>query len=160
LRRAEKISQRFGEEVRLGAFAGFDLYLRSSFNNAPELVLRGKNSYGARVTDTALGTIRSLEAVAQGFEERMAHLKADVKNSQKRATEFEIKVGVLFDNEDRYHLLVKRRAEIESKLDLTKSQTPVQIEDILQVSNEKTNQAARATTKYNQSSHKKTVIRA
>jgi hypothetical protein len=55
LRRAEKIKTRFGEDIRIGRFAGFDLFIRSGFNNTAELVLRGKNSYSTRVTDTALG---------------------------------------------------------------------------------------------------------
>ena len=62
VRRAEKIKNRFGDDVRVGRFAGFDLFLRPSFNNTVEMIVRGKNSYAARVTDTAQGTIRSLEA--------------------------------------------------------------------------------------------------
>jgi hypothetical protein len=85
LRRADKIKTRFGEDIRIGRFAGFDLFIRSGFNNTAELVLRGKNSYMTRVTDTALGTIRSLESVVQGFEERTARLESDIKDSQKRA---------------------------------------------------------------------------
>src|ERR1019366_6494607 len=60
LRRAEKFKARFGDDVRIGRFAGFDLFLRPSFNDTIEMVVRGKNSSSARVTDTALGTIRSL----------------------------------------------------------------------------------------------------
>ncbi|HEX5398136.1 MAG TPA: methyltransferase domain-containing protein, partial [Verrucomicrobiae bacterium] len=82
LRRAEKIKMRFGEDIRIGRFAGFDLFIRSGFNNTAELVLRGKNSYSTRVTDTALGTIRSLESVVQGFEERATRLESDIKDSQ------------------------------------------------------------------------------
>src|SRR6202522_1077598 len=68
IRRAEKLKTRFGDDIRIGRFAAFDLFLRPGFNNTTEMVLRGKNSYSARVTDTALGTIRSLEATGQGFE--------------------------------------------------------------------------------------------
>src|SRR5712671_1562269 len=46
LRRAEKLKARFGEDVRMGKFAGFDLFLRPSFNDTTEMVVRGKNSYG------------------------------------------------------------------------------------------------------------------
>ena len=74
MRRAEKIKSRFGDDMRIGRFAGFDLFLRPGFNNTVEMIVRGKNSYGARVTDTALGTIRSLEATVQGFEERAAKI--------------------------------------------------------------------------------------
>src|ERR1039457_4395974 len=126
LRRAEKIKTRFGEDLRIGRFAGFDLFIRSGFNNSAELVLRGKNSYSTRVTDTALSTIRSLESVVQGFEERATRLESDIKDSQKRATELEAKVGAHFEKEDRYHHLVKRQSEIEEQLDLTKNQAPSQ----------------------------------
>jgi hypothetical protein len=61
-------------DVRLGKFAGFDLFMRPSVGNTTEMVLRGQNIYGARVTDTALGTIRSREATVQGFEERAERL--------------------------------------------------------------------------------------
>jgi hypothetical protein len=80
------------------------------------LVLRGKNSYSTRVTDTALGTIRSLESTVQGFEERVTRLEADIKDSQKRATELEAKVGAPFEKEERYHHLARRQSEIGRNL--------------------------------------------
>jgi N12 class adenine-specific DNA methylase len=128
LRRADKIKARFGEDIRIGRFAGFDLYMRAGFNNSAELVLRGQNSYSTRVTDTALGTIRSLESEVQGFEERAARLEFDIKDSQKRAVELKAKIGTPFEKEERYHHLAKRQSEIEEKLDLTKNQAPSQIE--------------------------------
>jgi hypothetical protein len=75
VRRAEKIKNRFGDDVRIGRFTGFDLFLRPTSNNCVVIIVRGKNSYAARVTDTAQGTIRSLEANVQGFEERASRLK-------------------------------------------------------------------------------------
>lgn len=48
----------------------------------------------------------------------------------KRAKELEAKVGAPFEKEDRYHFLVKRQAEIEEKLDLTKNQAPAQAESV------------------------------
>ena len=128
LRRAEKIKTRFGEDIRIGRFAGFDLFIRSGFNNTAELLLRGQNSYSTRVTDTALGTIRSLESVVQGFEERAVRLESDIKDSQKRAGELEAKVGAPFEKEECYHKLVNRQSEIEDQLDLTKNQAPRQVD--------------------------------
>jgi hypothetical protein len=66
--------------------------------------------------------------MAQGFDERAARLELDIKDSQKRAGELETKVGATFEKEERFHHLVKRQAEIEDKLDLTKNQAPSQIE--------------------------------
>ena len=79
--------------------------------------------------DTALGTIRSLESVAQGFEERAVRLESDIQDSQKRAKELSSKVGAPFEHEKRYHELTRRQAEIEEKLDLTKNQAPSQAEN-------------------------------
>jgi N12 class adenine-specific DNA methylase len=128
LRRAEKLKSRFGDDVRIGRFAGFDLYLRPSFNNTAEVVVRGKNSYAARVTDTALGTIRSLEVTVQGFEERATKLETDITEAHKRAKELETKVGAAFEKEEHYQQLCRRQSEIEEQLDLTKNQAPSQVE--------------------------------
>jgi hypothetical protein len=128
VRQAQKLKFRFGEDVRVGRFAGFDLFIRSGFNNTAELVLRGKNSYSTRITDTALGTVRSLELMAQGFEERATRFESDIRDSQKRATELEAKVGAPFEHEQRYHELSKRQSDIEEKLDLTKNQASSQLE--------------------------------
>jgi predicted nucleic acid-binding Zn-ribbon protein len=128
LRRAEKLKDRFGDDVRIGRFAGFDLFLRPSFNNTVEVVVRGKNSYAARVTDTAQGTIRSLETTVQGFEERAAKLETDIADANKRAKELQSKVGAPFEHEKRYQDLNRRQSEIEEKLDLTKNQAPSQVE--------------------------------
>src|SRR5437899_10523589 len=122
------MKNRFGDEVRVGRFAGFDLFLRPAFSDTVEVVLRGKNSYSARFTDTALGTIRSVEATVQGVEERAAKLESDIADSHKRATELEGKVGTPFDKEERYQELTRRQNEIEEKLDLTKNQAPSQVE--------------------------------
>jgi predicted nucleic acid-binding Zn-ribbon protein len=128
LRRAEKMKARFGEDVRIGRFAGFDLFLRPNFNDTVEVVMRGKNSYAARVTDTALGTIRSLEATVQGFEERAGKLETDIADAHKRTKELETKVGASFEKEERYQQLSRRQSEIEEQLDLTKNQAPSQVE--------------------------------
>jgi N12 class adenine-specific DNA methylase len=128
LRRAAKIKNAFGMNQRVGKFAGFDLSLHASYNGEAELILHGKNSYSARVTDTAHGTIRSLESIVQGFEERAGRLESDIQDSQKRAKEFETKVNAPFEHEKRHYELVQRQAEIEEKLDLTKNQAPVQAE--------------------------------
>ena len=85
-------------------------------------------SYAARVTDTALGTIRSLEANIQGFEDRASKLEFDIADATKRAKELETKVGAHFEREERYQQLTRRQSEIEEKLDLTKNQAPSQVD--------------------------------
>jgi len=69
-------------------------------NNNVEIIVRGKNHYSARVTDTAQGTIRSLEVTVQGFEERAGKLATDIADAHKRAKELEGKVGAPFEHEN------------------------------------------------------------
>ncbi len=99
VRRAAKLQGCFGDDVRIGRFGGFDLFLRPALNGNAEIVVRGKNSYSARVTDTALGTIRSVESTIQGFEERATKMEADVLDCRKRAKELEGKIGAPFEHE-------------------------------------------------------------
>jgi len=97
-------------------------------NNTVKVVVRGMNSYAARVTDTALGTTRSFETTVQGFEERVGRLEKDIADAHKRARELASKVGAYFEKEDRYQHLCRRQSEIEEKLDLTKNQAPSHVE--------------------------------
>jgi predicted nucleic acid-binding Zn-ribbon protein len=102
----------------------------------PKWFCAASNSYGARVTDTALGTIRSLEATVQGFEERAERLELDITDANKRVKELGEKVGAKFEREDRFQELTRRQSEIEEKLDLTKNQAPSQ-EKITETQNPK-----------------------
>ena len=102
--------------------------MRPGFNNTAEMVVRGSNSYSARVTDSALGTIRSLEVNIQGFEERATRLETDITDAHKRVNELGEKVGAKFEREERFQHLSRRQSEIEEKLDLTKNQAPSQVD--------------------------------
>jgi hypothetical protein len=146
LRRAAKLQGCFGEDVRIGRFAGFDLFLRPALNNNVEIILRGHNSYSARVTDTALGTTRSLESTVQGFEERAAKLDSDIADAHKRERELESKVGAHFEHEERYHQLTRRQNEIEEQLDLTKNQASSQAEAHSEESNSQKNSETQERT--------------
>jgi hypothetical protein len=124
IRRAEKMKNRVCEDVRVGRFAGFELFLRVNLGGDADLVLRGKNSYAARITDTALGTIRPLETTIQGFEERAAKLSTHIAEAHKRAQELKEKIGQPFEHDERHSFLTRRQSQIEEKLDLTKNQAP------------------------------------
>jgi hypothetical protein len=138
---------RNGDDVRTECFAGFDLFLRPSLNNTVEIVVRGKNSYAARVTDTAQVTIRSLEATVQGFEERAANLETDIADAHKRGKELESKVGAPFEHEERYQHLSRRQSEIEEKLDLTRNQAPSQVDVVCEIDDEAKNSEIESVAK-------------
>ena len=126
VRQAGKLKTQFDEDVHIGSFAGFAVFLRPGMNNNTEIIVRGKNHHSARVTDTAQGTIRSLELTVQGFEERAGRLESEIADTHKRTKELEGRVGAAFEHEKRYEQLCRRQSEIEEKLDLTKNQAPSQ----------------------------------
>ena len=131
VRRAEKIKHRFGEDVRIGRFAGFDLFLRPrpqqcSRDHPPRA--KTATALGSRIPRWAQSA--RLEATVQGFEERAARLESDIADAHKRAKELESKVGAPFEHEERYQELCRRQSEIEEKLDLTKNQAPSQIDAV------------------------------
>jgi hypothetical protein len=107
-----KIEARFGEDVRIGRFAGFDLFLWPGFNTTTEMVVRGSNSYGARVTDTAQGTILSLKATVQGFKERAERLTLNIADAQKRNKE----IGAKFEREECFQELTRRQDVLRKNL--------------------------------------------
>ena len=76
---------RFGEDVRIGRFAGFDLLIRSSFNNTAKVVLRGKTVTSAAFLTRPWAPSVRWNPEVQGFEERAARLETDIKDSQNRA---------------------------------------------------------------------------
>ena len=96
LRRAEMLKDRTLQEIPIGRFAGFSIAIRVGFDGSPELLVRGQNTYSAQVTDTAQGTIRSLEATAQGMDEYRCRLECEVTNLRKRVGE---RIGLPFEHE-------------------------------------------------------------
>ena len=59
VRRAEKLQNRFGDDVRTGRFAGFELFIRPGFNDTVEVVLRGKDRQTTRPPER-LGRLAAL----------------------------------------------------------------------------------------------------
>ncbi|HEX3857801.1 MAG TPA: MarC family protein [Verrucomicrobiae bacterium] len=80
------------------------------------------------ITMPAFQIAASIVLLLVAFEERAAGLERDIRDSQKRAKEFESKVNAPFEHDKRYHQLAERQAEIEEKLDLTKNQASSQVE--------------------------------
>jgi N12 class adenine-specific DNA methylase len=117
-----------GKEFKVGHFAGFELFARSTYMQQSEIVVRGNNSYVANITETALGTTRSLEYLVQNLEERTERHQRDLAESEKNCRELEAKVGQPFEHEAKLQSLLQRQQELESALDITKNQAPNQLD--------------------------------
>jgi ABC-type transporter Mla subunit MlaD len=90
----------------------------------PEIVLKGATTYTARITDTALGTMRSVEHTIQHLDELAEALDRNIADTRKRLADTQGQVDTPFEYAEHLAELVRRQDEIENALDLNKSQAP------------------------------------
>jgi N12 class adenine-specific DNA methylase len=127
LRRAERMRGSHSERL-VGSLAGFQLFVVDNCLQGAELVIKGTTTYAAKVTDTALGTIRSLEHTIQHLEEVAANLTQNIQDNRKRLADLHVQTDTPFEYAERLASLSQRQQEIADELDLTKNQTPAQLE--------------------------------
>jgi TolA-binding protein len=121
LRRAERIRGTRSDR-QVGTLAGFQVWVADNFLGGPEIVLRGATSYTAKVTDTAHGTIRSVEYAIQHLEEVAETLTRNIADTRKRLSDTQAQAECSFEYAERLAELAKRQQEIEAELDLNANQ--------------------------------------
>lgn len=109
-------------ERQVGSIAGFRLFVSDNLLRGPEIVVKGVGTYTANVTETALGTIRSVEHTIQHLDETAANLASNLADTRKRLTDTQTQIQAPFEYAERLAFLARRQQEIEDELDLTKSQ--------------------------------------
>lgn len=115
-------------ERLVGTLARFQVFVADTFMQGPQILLRGATTYTAKVTDTALRTIRSVEHAIQNLEDLAEGLARAIAGTRKRLADTLAQVGSPFEYEGQLAGLLRRQDEIESALDLTKSQVPCQVD--------------------------------
>ena len=133
IRRAERL-RGTRKDLLLGNIAGFQIFVADNFMQGPEIVLKGATTYTAKVTDTAHGTIRSVEHTLQHLEEVVENLARGIADARKRLADNQAQVNTPFEYAERLAELVQRQQEIEDELDLTKNQASAQFD--VELSNE------------------------
>ncbi len=126
-RRADK-AKGSDREIPIGTFAGFKLFISSAAIDRAELVIKGAGTYLAKVSDSPLGTIRSLEYTIQSFDELAAGLGRSIKDTGKRINDLEPKIGTAFEYADQLAKQTERQQEIVKALDLAKNQASNQLD--------------------------------
>ncbi|MCX6917458.1 MAG: DEAD/DEAH box helicase family protein [Verrucomicrobia bacterium] len=115
-------------ERHVGSLAGFSVFVADNFMAGPEIVIRGAATHLAKVGETALGTIRSLEYAIQNMDEAAAILDNRIAETRKRIADLGTQAGQPFEYDQRFEFLVQRQQEIEEALDLTKNQAPAALQ--------------------------------
>jgi ABC-type transporter Mla subunit MlaD len=93
----------------------------------PEILLKGATTYTTKATDTAHGTIRSVEHTIQHLEDLAANLEQTIADTRKRLADTKAQVEAPFEYAEKLASLVQRQQEIEDLLDLTKNQASSQL---------------------------------
>ncbi len=111
--------------VEVGTFAGFVLQIWPE--RTREIMLKGKNAYAAKISDSALGTISSLEYVIRSLDGHANELRTQLTTARRRIEELLPLIDKPFEHEERLQSLVLRQQEIMKALDLTKNQASNQL---------------------------------
>ena len=117
-----------GNERAIGSFAGFQLRVVNTPMGETQALLRGAGTYVAKVTDTALGMIRSVEHVLQNLEQALAEGEQHLADTLKRITNLTGQMGQPFEYGERLTALRRRQQELTEALDLTKNQASAQLD--------------------------------
>ena len=91
-RRAQQL-RGSGKEYQIGELAGFAVVLRASTLEHTELVLKGANLYSASISDSAHGTMRSMEYTLHTFDEKLSQSEVYIRECQKASCGFGGKAG-------------------------------------------------------------------
>ena len=114
-RRAQQL-RGSGKDYKIGELAGFAVVLRASGLEHTELVLKGANLYSASISDSAHGTMRSLEHTVHALDDKLVQTEKDIAECRKRMAELEVKVGEPFEHEVKLKSLTQRQDEIVKTL--------------------------------------------
>ena len=105
----------------IGTIGGFPISVER-FDERATLLIHGKHSYRANVSDSATGTIASLEHALDSIEERLRERETDLAQSRRQSVDLTKQLEQPFEHEDKLTSAAKRQQDIITALDITKNQ--------------------------------------
>ena len=140
----------FQSTKAIGNAGGFPISIHKLDERA-NLTIHGKNSYNANVSDSALGTIASVEHALESMEDRLRERESDLKQYRKQSEDLTRQLDHPFEHEEKLATETKRQQEIVSALDITKNQASAKVD-------EGTEQAAEAVEGKQQQAPRKRIV--
>jgi N12 class adenine-specific DNA methylase len=134
----------FESSKTAGSIGGFPISVER-FDERATILIHGRHSYRANVSDGAAGTIASLEHALDSFEDRLRERETDLAQSRRQSADLTKQLDQLFEHEEKLATATKRQQEIITALDITKNQASPKIdESISEVSAESRMEAVNA----------------
>jgi N12 class adenine-specific DNA methylase len=116
----------FTASKTLGTIGGFPFSLQR-LEARTNLLIHGKHTYQANVSDNALGTIASVEHALNGIPDLLAEREADVRRFAKQSEDLTKQLGQPFEHTEKLEAATKRQQEIVAALDITKNQASAKV---------------------------------
>jgi hypothetical protein len=134
----------FESSKTVGSIGGFPISVER-FDERATLLIQGKHAYRANVSDSATGTIASLEHALESMEDRLRERDTDLAQFRRQSADLTKQLDQPFEHEEKLATATKRQQEIITALDITKNQASPKIdESISEVSAESRAEAVNA----------------
>jgi hypothetical protein len=119
----------FESNKTAGSIGGFPISIER-FDERATILIHGKHSYRANISDSAAGTIASLEHALDSFEDRLRERETDLTQSRRQAADLAKQIDQPFEHEEKLATATNRQQEIVTALDLTKNQASPKVSDL------------------------------
>jgi N12 class adenine-specific DNA methylase len=118
----------FESTKAIGSIGGFPISIER-FDERATLLIHGKHSYRANVSDSPTGTIASLEHALDSIEDRLRERETDLAQSRRQVVDLTNQFEQPFEHEEKLAVATKRQQEIVTALDITKNQASAAIDE-------------------------------
>src|SRR4030095_3173614 len=110
------------------SIAGFPISLQR-LEARTNLLIHGKQTYQANVSDNALGTIASLEHALASIPELLQERETDLQRYGKQSDDLTKQLGQPFEHDGKLSAATARQQEIVTALDITKNQASAKVDE-------------------------------
>jgi hypothetical protein len=118
----------FESTKAIGSIGGFPISIEK-FDERATLLIHGKHSYRANVSDSPTGTIASLEHALDSIEDRLRERETDLAQSRRQIVDLTNQFEQPFEHEEKLAEATKRQQEIVTALDITKNQASAAVDE-------------------------------
>jgi hypothetical protein len=118
----------FESTKTIGNIGGFPISIEK-FGDRATILINGKHSYRANVSDSSAGTIASLEHALDSIEDRLRERETDLAQSRRQIVDLMNQSEQPFDHEEKLAVATKRQQQIVVALDITKNQASPKVDD-------------------------------
>lgn len=113
---------------KIGSIAGFAISLHRQ-EERTSVILHGKGQYTATVSESAAGTLASIEHSLSSFEGQVSDLENDLAHYRRQSQELAKQLDKPFEHEVKLQDALLRQEEIVDALDINKNQAGAAVEE-------------------------------